>query len=188
MEQGEGEGLIFRRMKTQVGKALFLSSSLSTFPRSSFTGRLRGGPHGVNHPCQAVDLVEHLPERHPERAALLPLLSPGSLSLYPASLFICLSIPWSLGSRIISPSLSLSHSAHRQGITTERIPQDREQRRSLDINEKVSLAVAEGESGIIDMPTNVPPDDLAICLDRRYILYQYKRVSKEIEKERQHSG
>ena len=73
-----------------------------------FPGRLRGGPHGVNHPCQDVDLVEHLPESHPA-AALLPLL--GWLSLCPASLFICLSIPWSPDSRLLLlPSLSICFS------------------------------------------------------------------------------
>ena len=73
-----------------------------------FPGRLRGGPHGVNHPCQDVDLVEHLPESHPA-AALLPLL--GWLSLCPASLFICLSIPWSPDSRLLLlPSLSICYS------------------------------------------------------------------------------
>lgn len=85
-----------------------------------FPGRLRGGPHSVNHPCQDVDLVEHLPESHP--AALLPLL--GWLSLRPASLFICLSIPWSPDSRlllILSLSVFYSLSVHRaKGITTDR--------------------------------------------------------------------
>lgn len=106
-------------MKTQVGKALsfILFIYLSSF---FFPGRLRGGPHGVNHPCQDVDLVEHLPESHP--AALLPLL--GWLSLRPASLFICLSIPWSPDSRlllILSLSAFYSLSVHRaKGITTDR--------------------------------------------------------------------
>lgn len=97
-------GFIFRTMKTQVGKALsfIFFIHLSSF---FFPGRLRSGPHGVNHPCQAVDLVEHLPESHPA-AALLPLL--GWLSICPASLFICLSIPWSPDSRLPLPRLAAS--------------------------------------------------------------------------------
>lgn len=127
-------------MKTQVGKALsfIFFIYLSSF---FFPGRLRGGPHGVNHPCQDVDLVEHLPESHPTAALLLPLL--GWLSLCPASLFICLSIPWSPDTRLLlspSPSifysLSLPHYVASKGDNHRRIPQDREQRRSLDIKER----------------------------------------------------
>lgn len=90
----EGE-FIFRTMKMQVGKAL--SFILFIYLFSFFPGRLRSGPHGVNHPWQDVDLVEHLPQSHP--AALLPLLS--KLSSCAAGLFIYLSIPRSPDSRLL---------------------------------------------------------------------------------------
>jgi hypothetical protein len=44
-----------------------------------FPGRLRGGPHGVNHPCQAVDPDERSPENH--RPYSLALAFSLSLSL-----------------------------------------------------------------------------------------------------------
>lgn len=64
-----------------------------------FPGRLRGGPHGVNHPCQAVDLVdERSPENHRSYSALFLAHSSRMWSPCPASflfayLFLVIPLP-----------------------------------------------------------------------------------------------
>lgn len=109
-----------------------------------FPGRLRGGPHGVNHPCQDVDLVEHLPESHPTAALLLPLAWLAGFRFAPlvylfAYLFLGpLTLVYFSHPLLLPPTLSLSlpHYVASKGDNHRRIPQDREQRRSLDIKER----------------------------------------------------
>lgn len=74
-----------RRAKTRLPRrwALFFPLFIylfSFFFFFFFLGRLRGGPHGVNHPCQAVDLADERSRRARESPALL---SP-SFSLSPS--------------------------------------------------------------------------------------------------------
>lgn len=135
-------------MKTQVGKALsftlFIHLSLFFFP-----GRLRGGPHSVNHPCQAVDLVEHLPESHPA-ALLLPAAAVAWLAFALPRCFIYLLI-YSLVPRLPAPSVPLSIPLSPSRNNHRRRPQeDGAERRSLDICDKPPPG--QRGRGIIDIP------------------------------------